>query len=201
MGEYFTEWLKQLPLVTKILFFTYLTTGIVAQLFPWFFFNSSLFLEWNTIRTVLISFLYFGKLLSVPFWYHLVLFLCYSKALELEYSRSTRNRKNYSICLLSGVLLILILSRVEPIKIDGFSQSFVFYIVYLYNNYKDPKGTTVFTPALFVDNKYMTILLIFVQAVFGNFFWMEYFVGLLAGYIFMKLEQAGFIRMLTNIGQ
>ena len=200
MGEYFVEWFKRLPLVTKILFFTYLATSIAAQFFPWFFFHSDTFWEWNTIRTVLTSFLYFGKLLSVPFWYHLVLFLCYSKALELEYSRSNNNGKSYVICLLCGVLIILVLSRVEPIKIDEFSQSFVFYIVYLYNNYKDPQGTTVFTPALFVDNKYITILLIFVQAVFGNLLWIEYFVGLLAGYIFMKLEQVGFIRVLTNIG-
>ena len=196
MVEYFIEWYKDLPIVTKILFFIYLTTSIIAEFFPWVFVNNHILLGWNMIDSSLISFLYFDKFLSISFWYNLVLFLCYSKSLEVEYLYLT-SRKNYVFCLLIGVLIILFLSRLKPIEAYNFSQSFVFYIIYLYNNYKNPNGTTVFTPALFVDNKYMIILLIFVEAVFGNFLWTEYFIGLTAGYIFMKLDQVGFIRTIT----
>ena len=198
MAEYFIEWYKELPLLTKVLFFIYLTTSIIAEFFPWFFIHMTILFGSNTILISLISFLYFNRFLSVSFWYELVLFLCYSKSLEIEYAYPS-GRKSYFFCLLFGILLILFLSRLRPVEAYKFSQSFVFYIIYLYNNYKNPNGTTAFTPALFVDNKYMVILLIFVNAIFGTFLWTEYFVGLSAGYVFMKLEQVGFIRAMVNV--
>jgi hypothetical protein len=86
----------------------------------------------------------------------------------------------------------------RPLKVYLPSESFVFYIIYLYNNNKNPNGTTRFHPALFIDNKYMIIVLIFVNAFFRRFFWTEYFVGIGAGYIFTKFEQVGIIQTIVN---
>jgi hypothetical protein len=49
-----------------------------------------------------------------------------------------------------------------------------------------------------IDNKYMTVFLILVNAAFGMFLWTEFFVGIGAGYIFMKIEQVGIIRTIGN---
>jgi hypothetical protein len=43
------------------------------------------------------------------------------------------------------------LSILKPLKVYFLSQSLVFYIIYLYNNFKNPNGTTVFHPALFIS--------------------------------------------------
>jgi hypothetical protein len=131
--------------------------------------------------------------MSVGFWYELILFVIYSKSLEYEYLHFN-SRKYYFVCLLFGTLIILFLSLLKPLETYFLSESFVFYIIYLFNNYKNPNGTTVFLPALSIENKYMTVFLILVGAVFRYFWWTEYFIGITAGYIFMKLEQVGIVR-------
>ncbi|CAF1113775.1 unnamed protein product [Adineta steineri] len=188
---YIKQWFSELPFITKGLFFIYLITGIIATYWPSYdidvYFRNS-----TSIYTRLISYLYFGDILSVSYWYELVLFVIYSKSLEYEYI-NLNNQKKYFICLLFGIVMILFLSILKPLQTFLLSESFVFYIIFLYNNYKNPNGTTVFIPALFVDNRYMIILLIFVNAIFRSFYWTEYFIGITAGYIFMKLEQAKII--------
>ncbi|UJR18143.1 hypothetical protein I4U23_005043 [Adineta vaga] len=188
---YIQQWFSELPYITKGLFSIYLITGIISTFWSSFFIYSY-FLNSTSIYTRLISYLYFGDILSVSYWYELVLFVIYSKSLEYEYMY-LNDRKKYFICLLFGIFMILFLSILKPLQTFLLSESFVFYIVYLYNNYKNPNGTTVFTPALFVDNKYMIVLLIFVNAIFRTFYWTEYFIGIAAGYIFMKLEQVKII--------
>ncbi|CAF0957861.1 unnamed protein product [Adineta ricciae] len=141
----------------------------------------------------LMSFLYFGECLSVGYWYQFILFLIYSNSLEEEYSYHYR-RVYYFFCLLLGVVIILLLSMLKPLEIYLLSESFVFYLVFLYNNSKNPNGTTAFLPGLCIDNKYMTIFLIFISALFRPFLWTEYLIGIVAGFVFMKLERKRFIR-------
>jgi hypothetical protein len=188
MALYVEEWYSSMPSITKILFFIYLITGIVVEFLSSLMINDYFILNWNYLLTYVTSFLYIGKFLSITFWYELVLLLIYSKSLENEYLYFNR-RKDYIFCLLFGVSIILFLSALRPLKPILLSQSLIFYIIYLYNNYKNPNETTVFVPALFIDNRYMIIILIFVNAVFGMFLWTEYLIGIAAGFIFMKLEQ------------
>jgi uncharacterized membrane protein len=63
---------------------------------------------------------------------------------------------------------------------------------------KNPNGTTVLRPELFIDNRYMTIFLIFISAFFHMFRWLEYFVGIAAAYIFITLEQVRFVETIQN---
>ncbi len=72
------------------------------------------------------------------------------------------------------------------------------FINWSYNNSKNPNGTTVFHPALFADNKYMAIFLIFISAFLHMFRWSEYFVEIAAAYLFITLEQVGFIETIQN---
>ncbi|CAF1100708.1 unnamed protein product [Adineta ricciae] len=110
-----------------------------------------------------------------------------------EYSYHYR-RAYYFFCLLLGVVIILLLTMLKPLETYLLSESFVFYIVFLYNNSKNPNGTTVFLPVLWIDNKYMIIVLIFINALFRPFLWAEYLIGIVAGFLFMKLERKPFIR-------
>ena len=57
--------------------------------------------------------------------------------------------------------------------------------MYLYNNHKNSNDTTVFHPALFIDNKYMIIFLIII-------------IGIIAAYLFITLEQIGFVLFIKN---
>jgi len=177
--------------------FIYLTTGILSEYLPLSAADNYFMLNSNNMSTCVTSVFYFGHLFSLSYLYELLLFLSYSKSLEYEYL-SLNRRKNYLFCLLIGLILILILSLIKPFQVYFPSQSFVFYIIYLYNNCKNPNGTTVFHPALFIDNKYMTIFLIFISAFFHMFRWSEYFVGIAAAYLFITLEQMGFIEAIQD---
>ena len=193
MATYIEKWFSELPPITKGLFFIYLTSAFVGE-----FIESNYFLfNWNYFSTYLTTFLFFDQLLSVYFVYQLLLFVSYSKGLEYEYSYSNR-RKDYFFCLLFGGIIILLLSALRPLKGDFLSRSLVFYIIYLYNNYKNPDGTTAFHPALFIDNKYMTVFLIFVSASFQMFKWSEYFIGIVAAYLNVTLEQVGTVRTIVG---
>ncbi len=193
MVSYIETWFSELPVITKGLFLIYLITGIIAAFWPSFTVHNYFLFNSNRISIRLTSFLYIGNFMSVGFWYELILFVIYSKSLEYEYLHFN-SRKYYFVCLLFGTLIILFLSLLKPLETYFLSESFVFYIIYLFNNYKNPNGTTVFLPALSIENKYMTVFLILVGAVFRYFWWTEYFIGITAGYIFMKLEQVGIVR-------
>ncbi|CAF1034071.1 unnamed protein product [Adineta ricciae] len=193
MVMYIEKWFAELPRITTGFFFIYLTTGIIAAFWPSYAIEYYLVHHHKSFSVRLMSFLYFGECLSVGYWYEFILFLIYSKSLEEEYSYHYR-RAYYFFCLLLGVVIILLLTMLKPLETYLLSESFVFYIVFLYNNSKNPNGTTVFLPVLWIDNKYMIIVLIFINALFRPFLWAEYLIGIVAGFLFMKLERKPFIR-------
>jgi hypothetical protein len=193
MPTYIEQWFTGIPSVTKRLFLIYLTTACIDEFLPLLIGYNHFFSTWYHIYECLTTFLFFGKFLSIRFLYELLLFVSYSKALEYEYLYFNR-QKDFLICLLFGAIMILFMSTVRPLEVYLSSRALVFYIIYLYNNYKNPNGTTVFHPALFIDNKYMIFVWIFVSAFFKMFHWSEYIIGITAGYVFMALEQAGIIR-------
>ena len=123
--------------------------------------------------------------------------MTYSKALEYEYSYSYR-RRAYFCCSLIGSIIIALLSTVTLLKPILLSRSLVFYIIYLYNNYVNLNGMTVFHPTSFVVNKYVTVVLLFISAAFQMFSWSEYFIGIIAGYLFTALKYVGIVGIILN---
>lgn len=173
MDVYVVRWLSQLPLVTYLFFIIYILIAIVKGI-------------WPSVNLYFMNFFYFGQpFYSISFIYELLLFTSYSNALENHYLRTNY----YIICLLSGSFLISILSNLKIFKIDYLSRSFVFYLLFLFNNYTYPNERTRFLPGLLVENKYMTYIWIFVSRIFRMFTWSEFFLGIFVAFLFYHLKR------------
>lgn len=193
MTMYIVQWMSEIPLITKGFFYIYIITATLNGLFPSLVKYRYFLFKLKSISTYLTTFFYFGKRCSIYSVYELILFVSYSKALENHYI-SSNSRKSYLFCLFCGSLIILFLSTFKSFKPNYLSRALVFYIIYLYNNHKNPNGRTIFLPALVIDNKYMTVVLIFVSTVFHMFRWSEYFIGIIAAYLFVNLQRIPIFR-------
>lgn len=190
---YIIRYIKEIPLITKGFFIIYLITGILTGVFSSYFKYKYFLFKSKLISSYLKTFLYFDHIFSIGFIYELILFVSYSKSLENRYLFFNR-RKNYFLCLIFGCLVILYLSTIKFLKSYYLSRSLVFYIICLYNNYENPNGSTIFIPALVINNKYMTIVIIFVSQIFHMFRWTEYIIGITAAFLLIVLKKLQIFR-------